>query len=45
MSKKLINKIFKDLNLNLEIIQLNKNYITITNEERTFMKHYKIKES
>lgn len=43
MSKKLINKILKDLGLNLEFIKLNKNYITVANQDRTFMKHYKIK--
>ena len=40
----LVNFIFEDLGLNLQIINLNKNYITVTTKDRKFMKHYKIKD-
>lgn len=43
MTRKLINKIFKDLKLDYEIIKLNKNYITVATKDRKYMKHYKIK--
>jgi len=44
MSKKLFKEILKEYRPDLEIITVHKDYITIANKDRTYMKHYQIKE-